>query len=59
MSKHMLMKNHYLWKEQVLYKGHVVYRQGQKCNKIYLIFEGEFEQFVEFESTKENEVNFN
>lgn len=57
LSKAALLKLHYFWKPQVYYMGQTLYKQGHNCTQVYLIRQGEFEQFIDFVPSNEKKIN--
>lgn len=59
MSRVALSKNQYYWKEKAFYKGQVLYRQGSRADRVFIIMQGDFEQFIDFkEEDKDEQVPY-
>lgn len=53
-TKNTLSKFFYSWRKQVYYKDQLVYKEGTKSSRVYLILDGEFEQYKMTQFEKED-----
>ena len=57
-TRSSLSKLYYFWKKQKCYRDQVLLKEGQNCDKIYIVLSGEFEQQKMIRKAAETEVQY-